>query len=264
METGSATYSTPPVGKRTSRLPRAEASTALSKCSFRHRTAPAETFAVWQSGTTRPLPALGRSSRTVALLEKAPPGCDGRRPQMPEPRRRPAPVLVSRAVWFCRAIGPRPKNLGQSRARRTSNRFPGSSVRRASRPANGTERALQKRSVFRGQAATKSVRERAWHSSLLTPLLAFRGEEVLEQFASLLALARIGLVADLEDGIGQQLLAFRSCLSGGMEKIQERVTHRPEFGQHQFGGIGGPRARATQSGLAQPLGDSLPRPFCSG
>ena len=48
-----------------------------------------------------------------------------------------------------------------------------------------------------------------------------------------------------------------------MEQIQERVTHRTELGQHQFGGIGGPLPRATQSGLAQPLGDSLPCAFGS-
>ena len=42
-----------------------------------------------------------------------------------------------------------------------------------------------------------------------------------------------------------------------MEEIQERVTQRPDFGQHQFGGIGGPLSRSAQSGPAQPLGEKL-------
>src|SRR5713226_1706851 len=74
-------------------------------------------------------------------------------------------------------------------------------------------------------------------------------------------LSRVGLVADFEDGIGQQLSAFRCRLRGCMEEIQERVTHRPDFGQHQLGGIGGPLSRSAQSGPAQPLGESLSRAF---
>jgi hypothetical protein len=46
-----------------------------------------------------------------------------------------------------------------------------------------------------------------------------------------------------------------------MEEIQERVTQRPDFGQYQFGGIGGPLSRSAQSGPAQPLGESLSRAF---
>ena len=46
-----------------------------------------------------------------------------------------------------------------------------------------------------------------------------------------------------------------------MEEIQQRVTHRPDFGQYQFGGIGGPLSRSAQSGPAQPLGESLSRAF---
>jgi hypothetical protein len=46
-----------------------------------------------------------------------------------------------------------------------------------------------------------------------------------------------------------------------MEEIQERVTHRPDFGQYQFGGISGPLPRSAQSGPAQPLGESLSRAF---
>ena len=46
-----------------------------------------------------------------------------------------------------------------------------------------------------------------------------------------------------------------------MEEIQERVTHRPDFGQYQFGGISGPLSRSAQSGPAQPLGESLSRAF---
>jgi hypothetical protein len=46
-----------------------------------------------------------------------------------------------------------------------------------------------------------------------------------------------------------------------MEEIQERVTHRPDFGQYQFGGIGRPLSRSAQSGLTQPLGEGLSRSF---
>jgi hypothetical protein len=46
-----------------------------------------------------------------------------------------------------------------------------------------------------------------------------------------------------------------------MEEIQEGVTHRPNFGQHQFGGISGPLSRSAQSGPAQPLRESLSRAF---
>src|SRR5208282_3548004 len=48
-----------------------------------------------------------------------------------------------------------------------------------------------------------------------------------------------------------------------MEEIQERVTHRPDFGQYQFGGISGPPSRSAQSGPAPPLGESLSRSFGS-
>jgi hypothetical protein len=98
----------------------------------------------------------------------------------------------------------------------------------------------------------------------MPPFLALGGGEILKQFAGLLELARIGLIADFEDGIRQQLSTFRCCLSGCMEEIQQRVTHRPEFGQHQFGRIGEPLPGGAQSGLAQPLGDYLPRAFGGG
>jgi hypothetical protein len=74
-------------------------------------------------------------------------------------------------------------------------------------------------------------------------------------------LSRIGLVADFEDGIGQQLSTFRCGLGGCMEEIQQRITHRPEFGQPQFAGIGGPLSRSAQSGLTQSLGEGLSRSF---
>ena len=49
-----------------------------------------------------------------------------------------------------------------------------------------------------------------------------------------------------------------------MEEIQEHITDRPDFGQHQFGGIGGPLSRSAQSGPAQPLGESLSSAFGGG
>jgi hypothetical protein len=39
-----------------------------------------------------------------------------------------------------------------------------------------------------------------------------------------LQLARIGFVADFEDGIGQHLPAFRCRLSASMEEIQEGIS----------------------------------------
>jgi hypothetical protein len=74
-------------------------------------------------------------------------------------------------------------------------------------------------------------------------------------------LSRVGLVADFEDGIGQQLSIFRCSLDGCMEEIQQRIAHRPEFCQYQFAGIGGPLSRSAQSGPAQPLGKSLSSTF---
>jgi hypothetical protein len=46
-----------------------------------------------------------------------------------------------------------------------------------------------------------------------------------------------------------------------MEEIQQRITHRPEFCQYQFAGIGGPLSRSAQSGPAQPLRESLSSAF---
>ena len=87
------------------------------------------------------------------------------------------------------------------------------------------------------------------------------GKKIFEKFASLLELSRIGLVADFEDGIGQHLSAFRCRLRGGMEEIQERITHRPDLSQYQFGGISRSLSRSGQSGPAQPLGESLSSAF---
>jgi hypothetical protein len=46
-----------------------------------------------------------------------------------------------------------------------------------------------------------------------------------------------------------------------MEEIQQRITHRPDFGQYQFGWISWPLSRSAQSSLSQPLGESLARSF---
>jgi hypothetical protein len=107
----------------------------------------------------------------------------------------------------------------------------------------------------------KSFWEKAWHSWHTSSFLALAGEEVIKQFARLLKLSCVCLVANFEDGIGRQLSTFRCSLGGCMEEIQERVTHRPDFGQYQFGGVSGPLSRSAQSGPAQPLGESLPRAF---
>jgi len=113
-------------------------------------------------------------------------------------------------------------------------------------------------------STAKSFREKAWHSWHTGSFLALAGKEFFEKFVSLLELSRIGLVADFEDGIGQQLSTFRCGLGGCMEEIQERVAHRPDFGQYQFGGISGPPSRSAQSGPAQPLGEALSRIFGGG
>jgi hypothetical protein len=93
-------------------------------------------------------------------------------------------------------------------------------------------------------------------SSFLSP-----AGEVIKQFARLLKLSCVCLVANFEDGIRRQLSAFRCGLGGCMKEIEQRITHRPNFGQHQFGGISGPLPRSAQSGPAQPLGESLSRAF---
>ena len=131
------------------------------------------------------------------------------------------------------------------------------SATHSARPvAKGTSR-LPKATASRA----KSFWEKAWHSWHTSSFLALAGEEVIKQFARLLKLSCVCLVANCEDGIRRQLSAFRCRLRGCMEEIQERVTHRPDFGQYQFGGISGPLSRSAQSGPAQPLGESLSRAF---
>src|SRR5208283_294965 len=107
----------------------------------------------------------------------------------------------------------------------------------------------------------KSFREKTGHSWHTSSFLSPAGEEVIKQVACLLKLSCVCLVANFEDGIRRQLSAFRCRLRGCMEEIQKRITRRPEFGQYQFGWIGGPLARSAQSGPAQPLGESLSRAF---
>ena len=135
----------------------------------------------------------------------------------------------------------------------------GSATHSALPVAKGTSR-LPKATASRA----KSFREKAWHSWHTSSFLALAGEEVIKQFARLLKLSCVGLVADFEDGIGRKLSAFRCRVGGCMEEIQQRVTHRPDFGQYQFGGISGPLSRSAQSGPAQPLGESLSRAFGGG
>jgi hypothetical protein len=110
----------------------------------------------------------------------------------------------------------------------------------------------------------KSFWEKAWHSWHTISFLALTGEEVIKQFACLLELSPVCLVANFEDGIGRQLSTFRCGPGGCVEEIKQRVTHRPDFGQYQFDRISGPLSRSAQSGPAQPLGESLPRAFGGG
>ncbi len=107
----------------------------------------------------------------------------------------------------------------------------------------------------------KSFWQKTWHSWHTSSFPALAGKEFFEKFAALMELSCVGLVADFEDRIRRQLSAFRCRLRGCMEEIQERVTHRPDFGQYQFAGISGPLSRSAQSGPAQPLGESLSRAF---
>jgi hypothetical protein len=51
-------------------------------------------------------------------------------------------------------------------------------------------------------------------------LCALRGKEILQQFVRLLELSGVGLVADFEDRIGQQLPAFSCRLRACVEQIQ--------------------------------------------
>jgi len=92
-------------------------------------------------------------------------------------------------------------------------------------------------------------------------LLSLAGEEVVKQFARLLQLSCVCLVANFKDRVRRKLSIFRCGLGGSVEEIKQRVTYRPDLGQHQFGGISGPLSRSAQSGPAQPLGESLSRAF---
>jgi hypothetical protein len=51
-------------------------------------------------------------------------------------------------------------------------------------------------------ARAKSFREKGWHSWHTSTFLALAGKEFFEEFASLIELPRVGLVADFENGIG--------------------------------------------------------------
>jgi len=87
--------------------------------------------------------------------------------------------------------------------------------------------------------------------------LPTRAKNSSRSFASLLKLSCVCLVANFEDGIGRQLSTFRCGPGGCVEEIQQRVTHSPDFGQHQFGRISWPLSRSAQSSPSQPLGESL-------
>src|SRR5580658_7082291 len=100
----------------------------------------------------------------------------------------------------------------------------GSATHSAQPVAKGTSR-LPRATASRA----KSFWEKAWHSWHTSSFLALAGKEVFEKCASLMKLSRVGLVADFEDGIGQQLSTFHCGLGGCIEKIQQRITHRPEF-----------------------------------
>ena len=135
---------------------------------------------------------------------------------------------------------------------------------RGDRFCNTLRTASSKRTIPANQS--KGVKRgsfwgKAWHSWHTSSFLALASEEVIKQFARLLKLSCVCLVANCEDGIRRQLSAFRCRLRCCMEEIQERITHRPDFGQHHFGGISGPLSRSAQSGPAQPLGESLSRAF---
>jgi hypothetical protein len=60
----------------------------------------------------------------------------------------------------------------------------------------------------------------------MPPFLALGGGEILKQFAGLLQLARISLIADFEDGIRQQLSTFRCCLNGCMGETANRQMQK--------------------------------------
>jgi hypothetical protein len=100
----------------------------------------------------------------------------------------------------------------------------GSATHSAQPVAKGTSR-LPKATASRA----KSFREKAWHSWHTSSFLALAGEEVIKQFARLLKLSCVCLVANFEDGIGQQLSAFRCRLRGCMEEIQAAYNAPPRL-----------------------------------
>src|SRR5690242_15597742 len=85
----------------------------------------------------------------------------------------------------------------------------GSATRSAQPVTKGTSRRPKATA-----SRAKRFREEAWHSWHSSSFLALAGKEFFEKFASLMELSRIGLVADFEDGIGQQLSTFRCGLGG--------------------------------------------------
>src|ERR1039458_5911138 len=119
----------------------------------------------------------------------------------------------------CTTTGLRYPQTNQSQTRRTSNSFPGSSVAWASTPAHCTETTPRKRPVLPSQAATENVWETGSHSWFASSCGALGCEKIGEQFTSQLQLARIGFVADFEDGIGQHLSAFRCRFGTSRERI---------------------------------------------
>jgi hypothetical protein len=60
------------------------------------------------------------------------------------------------------------------------------------------------------------------------------GKEILQELAGFLSFLGVGLVANLQHGIGQQLLPFRSRQSGCVEQIQQGITGRHQLAQQQL------------------------------
>jgi len=85
------------------------------------------------------------------------------------------------------------------------------------------------------------------------------GKEIMEQLCGCLELLGIGLGADFEHGIWEQLLPFHARLRGRLKQILQNLLGRQVLGQQQLDRIRWPQPRRPQGWLSQPLGEGRVR-----
>jgi hypothetical protein len=80
---------------------------------------------------------------------------------------------------------------------------------------------------------------------------------IRHQFSCQGELPGVGLVADFEHGIGQQMLPFPVRLGGRVEEIEDHVPGRRDLGQQQLHRIDGPPPGRLERQFAEPFGDGF-------